>query len=149
MEVEGYTYDESVGHFLDCSHSHPGTYDLTIEGSSIPITDPQGPGNLWSEMQVFLSSDPVHPVASLKIASETHRKFTISFVALKPFDSILLKTSIKGSENGVMPVWLTNFKPDSFGKQGQQYVRLRSVKLMREEMQSSLPRVNPNRRKAS
>ena len=103
-----------------------------IQGSSIPILDAESPRKLWPTVDVYLSSDPLRPVARVEIATEKRgRFFSAAFTAAQPFDSILLQTTIKGADNGRLPVWMSDFKPASFGKEGQQYVRLRSLKLER------------------
>lgn len=131
MELEGYTCDNSVGHFIGCPKSKPGTYEVTIEGSSIPITSAKNPDYLWSRVDVYLSSNPTQSVAQVVLSSERRANFTTHFTTLQPFDSILLQATIKGASKGKMPVWLTNFTPESFGREGQQYVRLRSFGLKR------------------
>lgn len=126
MTLEGYKTNAGITNFLSCPLSRPGLYELTIRGEGIPVTNPNGPENLWPAVEVYLPGDRTHPAARVSIRGRGEGRFKATFTAYEPFDSLLLKGSAALGNSTEAPLWMLSFAPASYGKQ---VITLRGARL--------------------
>lgn len=128
MYVEGFNYARPAEHLVTLPRRlPPGRYRLALKGEGTLITSMDSPQYLWPKVHVELPGQGC--VAKIELADDQPAWHETSFEAEAAFDLLHLKTDIKGAQHGRFPCWMINFRPASFGPEGQQYAILRAIRL--------------------
>ncbi len=114
LYLQGYRNWERMSHYLSCPGAQAGVYELSIVGEAEPVTSKDEPDNVWPFVEVHLPGQEA-PVARISLNTKETKRFTGTFTATAPFDSLQLVTQVVQGRGGEMPRWLINFVPKSYG----------------------------------